>query len=102
MYEDQTFYAHQMALGKPLREMPPWPTRRGRPRGPAYAISAAEFEQRVISMIQKLEKNGTPTNQGRVARALNMSLSTLQNYCQWFLRLDYQELVQRARDEARS
>jgi hypothetical protein len=53
-------------------------------------------------MIQKLEKNGTPTNQGRVARALNMSLSTLQNYCQWFLRLDYQELVQRARDEARS
>ena len=101
MYDDQSFYAKQMTLGIPLREMPPWPTRRGRPRGPAYAITAAEFEQRMVSMIRKLEKNGDPTNQGRVATALHMSLSTLQNYCKWFV-LDDATLVQRARDEARS
>lgn len=100
MSADQAFYAYQMVLGKPLREMPPWPTRRGRPRGPAYAITTSEFEQRVITMIQKLEKHQMPTSKARVATALDMSLSTLDNYCRWF-RLDYKALAQRARDEAR-
>jgi hypothetical protein len=81
---------------QPDREMPQARRRRGRRSEPAYALDAEEFAARVILNVRLLEKDGIPVSQPRLARQLNLSLSTFKRYCTRY-HLDYEELIRQAR-----
>jgi hypothetical protein len=72
-------------------------SRRGRPAQAAYAVSGADFRQKLLATMQSLDKHQIPATQARVATAMHLSLRTLQNYCQRF-GVDYGAVVRQVRE----
>jgi hypothetical protein len=92
---------HRVLLDMPASVLDPFlprrKPRRGRPREPVYSTDKPTFERRVMTLIQLIEKDGTPATKPRVAKKLYISLSTFKRYCRRYQIDYYKDLVPRAR-----
>lgn len=103
MSEDQTFYAYQMVLEKPLREMPPWPTRRGRPRGGPFRDRAHCLERlrEWAELCRKNDWSVTKEQMGLLAMDKRLirtedpesAARTITRWCKKYYHIDFEREV---------